>query len=636
MDYLKIVIVGHVDHGKSTFIGRLFNDTGMLPEGKLEQLQNIAESRGVPFEWANLMDGLKAERDQNITIDTAQIWFKTQKRTYVIIDAPGHKEFLKNMVTGAAQADAALLLIDAKERIQEQTKRHAYLLRMLGIRQLVVLVNKMDSVEYSESVFGSIKEEFTKNLASFEVGAPTFIPISARNGDNIAGKSNNMGWWTGASVLQALDAFTMPPSREHLPMRFPVQDVYRFDHRRILVGRVESGTIRVGDKVSFMPSGKESEVKTIERYPLEFIPNEDIPSLLTGASIPRKQSEFAVAGESIGVTLTEQVFVERGHVAYNAGVSGPRATKEFKARIFWMGRPFGVGKKFVMKSVTQEADAYVKSVHSAVDSSSLEPVLPADIVQKNTVSEVTLSTKIPVSLDLAKNIVETGRIVLMDGGIVSGGGLVTSIDDSLAAPSGPKSSNIDLSSSRVTREERAYSVGHKGMVVWLTGLSGSGKSTLARAVERDLFYCYNQQAYVLDGDNFRHGLNSDLGFGRSDRFENIRRIGEVASVMADAGIIVLVSLISPYRSARDAARHCCEKTGIPFIEVWVECPVEVCEKRDPKGLYKKARAGDIKEFTGIDDPYECPRHPNLIVNTAGSTLEECVCNILCLVHEHVY
>ena len=325
-EQLKIVIVGHVDHGKSTLVGRLLHDTGSLPEGKLEQLQQIAERRGVPFEWANLMDALQAERDQNITIDTAQIWFHTPKRHYVIIDAPGHKEFLKNMVTGAAQAEAALLLIDAHEGVQENSRRHGYLLDLLGIRQVAVLVNKMDLVSYSQERFDAIEAEYRAWLKQIGLEPSRFIPISARQGDNIAAPSPNMPWWKGPTVVETLDEFKAARPLGDQPLRFPIQDVYRFDHRRILAGRVESGRIKVGDRLVFAPSNKTSTVKTIERW-----------------NAPAR--DFAEAGESIGITLTDQIFVERGAVAALENAP-PYELTCFKARVFWLGKqPFMPGRQ---------------------------------------------------------------------------------------------------------------------------------------------------------------------------------------------------------------------------------------------------------------------------------------------------
>src|SRR6185436_4721903 len=352
-EQLKIVIVGHVDHGKSTFVGRLFHDTGTLPEGKLEQLQKVAERRGVPFEWANLMDALQSERDQNITIDTAQIWFQTKKRQYVIIDAPGHKEFLKNMVTGAANAEAALLLIDANEGVQEQSRRHGYLLNLLGIRQIAVLVNKMDLQGYSRERFDHIERQYRAFLESIGVEAKLFIPIAAKHGDNIASLSRNMPWWAGPTVLAALDEFKVSELPKHQPLRFPIQDVYRFDERRILAGRVESGSIKVGDRLLFSPSNKVSTVKSIERW--------NAPT-----------TDSASAGESIGITLTEQIFVERGTVAALEAFP-PYELTRFKARLFWLGRnPFRKGKTYKLKLTTQELDCEIDAIEKIIDASTLE------------------------------------------------------------------------------------------------------------------------------------------------------------------------------------------------------------------------------------------------------------------------
>src|SRR5216117_3827646 len=355
VEQLKIVIVGHVDHGKSTFVGRLFHDTGSLPEGKLKQLQRVAERRGLPFEWANLMDALQSERDQNITIDTAQIWFQTQKRQYVIIDAPGHKEFLKNMVTGAANAEAALLLIDAAEGVQEQSRRHGFLLHLLGIRQIAVLVNKMDLQAYSQERFNTIENEFRAFLKTVGLEPKIFIPIAAKHGDNIATVSSNMRWWKGPTVVQTLDDFKISEMPKDQPLRFPIQDVYRFDERRILAGRVESGSIKVGDRLLFSPGNKGSTVKTIERW-----------------NAPSK--EIATAGESIGITLSEQVFVERGAVAA-LDTAPPYELDRFKARLFWLGRaPFAKGKLYKLKLATQEVDCEIDAIDKVIDASTLETV----------------------------------------------------------------------------------------------------------------------------------------------------------------------------------------------------------------------------------------------------------------------
>jgi bifunctional enzyme CysN/CysC len=613
-EQLKIVIVGHVDHGKSTFVGRLFHDTGSLPEGKLEQLQKIAERRGVPFEWANLMDALQSERDQNITIDTAQIWFQTQKRQYVIIDAPGHKEFLKNMVTGAANAEAALLLIDANEGVQEQSRRHGYLLNLLGIRQIAVLVNKMDLQNYSEDRFHQIEREYRAFLKTIGVQPRIFLPIAAKHGDNIATHSANMPWWKGPTVLDTLDEFKIAELPKDQPLRFPIQDVYRFDERRILAGRVEAGSIKVGDRLIFSPTNKTSVVKTIERW---------------NAS----SRDTASAGESIGITLTEQIFVERGSVAA-LETAPPYELNKFKARLFWLGRaPFRKGKLYKLKLATQEVDCEIESIDKVIDASTLETVSRKEkeiFVGRHEVAELTLRMKRPVAFDAHSEIVPTGRFVIVDGFEVSGGGIVAADAYPRRTADGhQRSDNIYWSHGKVTSEQRARRNGHPGCVVWLTGLSGAGKSTIATELERELFNL-GKYAYVLDGDNVRHGLCSDLAFSPHDRKENIRRVGEVAKLFADAGIICITAFISPYQSDRRLVREMLNDGQ--FVEVFVNAPLDVCEQRDPKGLYVKARANEIKEFTGVSAPYEPPHKPEIELRTDQLTVAESVARVIEFLH----
>ncbi|MGD0260767.1 MAG: adenylyl-sulfate kinase [Verrucomicrobiota bacterium] len=609
-EQLKIVILGHVDHGKSTLVGRLFHDTGSLPEGRLEQLQRAAQRRGAPFEWANLMDALQAERDQNISIDTAQIWFQTPKRRYVIIDAPGHEEFIKNMVTGAAQAEAALVVIDAQEGVQENSRRHGYLLELLGIRQVAVLVNKMDLVNYSAERFSAIEADYHAWLRQIGLEPNIFIPIAARQGDNIATPGQNMPWWKGPTVVEVLDGFkaARPPGDQ--PLRFPIQDVYRFDHRRILAGRVESGRIKVGDRLVFSPSNKTSSVKTIERW-----------------NAPARDS--AETGESIGITLTDQVFVERGAVAALENTP-PYALTCFKARVFWLGkRPFMPDRKYRLKLATQEAECQIEKVERVIDAATLQTVpRPGSepFVNRHEVAELTLRTKKPVAFDAISEVAATGRFVIVDGFDLAGGGII--VPDNYprrTADSLHKSHNIYWTSGRVTTGQRALRHGHAGRVVWLTGLSCSGKTTIAAELERELFE-RGKLSYVLDGDNVRHGLCADLAFSPRDRRENIRRIGEVAKLFADAGVICVTAFISPYRADRDAIRH-----SLPpgqFVEVYLNVPLEVCEQRDSKGLYAKARAGEIRDFTGVSAPYEPPVKPEIELPTAQLTVGECVSSIV--------
>ena len=613
-EQLKIVIVGHVDHGKSTFVGRLLHDTGSLPEGKVEQLEAVARRRGVPFEWANLMDALQSERDQNITIDTAQIWFHTPKRQYVIIDAPGHKEFLKNMITGAASAEAALLLIDAREGVKENSRRHGYLLNLLGIRQIAVLVNKMDLENYSQSRFNHIESEYRAWLNSIGVEPITFIPVSAKHGDNLASRSSHTPWWHGPTVLQTLDDFKTAELPKDQPLRFPIQDVYRFDERRILAGRVEAGTLRVGDKLLFSPLNKTSIVKTIERW--------NAPP-----------ADAASAGESIGITLSEQIFVARGAVAVHE-TAPPLELSSFKARLFWLGKePLKKGKTYKLKLATQEVECGIQSIEKVIDAATLETISRNEnelFVDRHEVAELTLHTKGPIAFDIHADIAPMGRFVIVDGLDVSGGGIIAQENYPRRTHDlHNKSDNIYWNRGRVTARQRELRNSHLGCVLWLTGLSSAGKSTIAAELERELFNL-GRQVYVLDGDRMRHGLCSDLAFSPEDRAENIRRVGEVAKLFADAGLICITAFISPYRADRDFVR----KIMAPgkFVEVFVNAPLAVCEQRDPKGLYAKARAQEIHDFTGISAPYESPPNPELELRTDQLTVSESVAKILEFLH----
>jgi bifunctional enzyme CysN/CysC len=606
-EQLRIVIVGHVDHGKSTLVGRLFHDTGSLPEGKFEKIRQACERRGMPFEWAFLMDGLQAERDQNITIETAQIWFGTAKRQYVIIDAPGHKEFLKNMVTGAASAEAALLLIDAHEGIQEQSRRHGYLLHLLGIGQIAVLVNKMDLAGHGEDVFRGIQKQYRQFLGQLGIEPTCFIPISAKNGDNIAIASAEMTWYDGPTVLEALDDFRVTEKDAKLPLRFPVQDVYRFDSRRILAGRVESGTLRVGDKLLFSPRNKVSAVKSIETWPVG------------GRTAAR-------AGESVGITLTEQIYVERGQIASHEA-DAPIESDVFNAKLFWLGRQdLEIGRKVKLKLTTTEIECQIQSIEKIIDASTLTEK-PRDRIARNDVAEVTLRTKSPIAFDNFERIAATGRFVIVEHRQVCGGGVIHKGEypDRRAVLSGIKSQNIFWTPGKVNRAARERRNRHRGAVIWLTGLSGAGKSTIAAELERELF-ALGLHTYVLDGDNVRHGLSANLGFSPEDRQENIRRVGEVAKLFADAGVLIITAFISPYRDDRQMVRAMLKEGE--FVEVFVDAPLEVCEQRDPKGLYKKARAGKIAEFTGVSAPYEAPEEPEVVVHTDRQTVGECVARII--------
>jgi len=604
---LRVVFVGHVDHGKSTLIGRILQDTDSLPEGKIEMVKKTCATEGMEFEYAFLLDALLEEQKQNVTIDTTEIPFRTLRRQYAIIDAPGHKEFLKNMITGASRADAAVLVIAASEGVREQSRRHAYLLSLLGVKQIVVVVNKLDLVEFSEERFEEIDREYRKFLADLGLEARAVIPASAKQGENVARASMKMKWYCGASVLEALELLQPQKPDLDLPLRFCVQDVYRFDGRRIIAGRIETGTLRAGDQLVFSPANKSSVVATIERW--------NAPS-----------NGPAVAGDSIGITLSEQIFVERGYVASHENDT-PIETNRFHADLFWIVRePLQVGRPYDLRLATQEVKCEVVSIEEVMDSSTLETKTDQrEQLERNEVGRLTIQTRGPLVIDNHDRIPNLGRFAIVDDGRICGGGTIFGgvyTDRQVA-----KSKNIFWTEGKITAGHRAIRSGHRGAVVWFTGLSGAGKSTIAQALERELFQ-RAMHTYVLDGDNIRHGLNSNLGFSPEDRVENIRRVSEVAKLMADAGAVVITAFISPYRMDRRRAREIALEGNAEFIEVFVDAPLEVCERRDPKNLYKKARAGEIQEFTGIDAPYEAPEDPEIVVRTDEQTVDESVATIL--------
>lgn len=598
----RIVIVGHVDHGKSTLIGRLLYDTDSLPPGKVEELEQVSAKRGMAIEWSFVLDAFQAERDQAVTIDTTQIWFKTALRDYVIIDAPGHREFLKNMVSGAASADAAIVVVDAAEGVREQSRRHAYLLHLLGIRQVAVVVNKMDLVGFDQARFDEVSREITAYLASIGAKPMVIVPISARDGDNMAKRSWRTPWYDGPTVLSALDGFHGHPGVGAQPLRLPIQDVYKFDARRILAGRIESGSLSVGDTLLFSPSNKTGRVRSIEAWPEE------------------RRPESAGAGESVGITLDEQLFVERGEIASHVE-NPPKLSTVFHARLFWLGhKPLTVGSRYKLKLLTQESDVTVQSIERIVDTQTLEHAA-GDAVERNAVAEVTLRSRRVLGLDDYGDLPKTGRFVLIEDYDTVGGGVISmeGLPDQRQAVE-VKSTNVISVEHRLTADTRAARNGHHGGVLWFTGLSGAGKSTLAMEVEQRLF-AKGYQVYVLDGDNVRRGLNANLGFSPEDRTENIRRVGEAAALFADSGIICITAFISPYRVDRDRARASAPGR---FHEIYIKADVETCEQRDPKGLYKKARAGEIPQFTGVSAPYEAPEAPDLVVDTASESVAESV------------
>ena len=604
---LRIVFTGHVDHGKSTLIGRILHDTDSLPDGKIEMVKKACAAEKMEFEFAFVLDALLEEQKQNITIDTTEIRFKTKRRKYIIIDAPGHKEFLKNMITGASRADAAVLVIAANEGVREQSRRHAYLLSLLGIKQLLVVVNKMDLANFSQKKFADIESEYRNFLKELGLEARVFVATSAKDGENIAKLSTKMEWHNGPTVLEALDLLEPQKKEVDLPLRFCVQDVYRFDDRRIVAGRIETGRLRVGDELVFSPANKTSKVQSIEEW-------------------GGHGSAEAIAGDSIGISLSEQIFVERGYVASHQ-TETPIETNRIHVDLFWIvHEPMRIGHMYDLRLGTQEVKCEMVSIDEVMDSSTLQTTKEKrEQLERNEVGRLKIQTRSPLVVDNHDRIPALGRFVIVDDGRICGGGTIFGgvyTDRTVA-----KSKNIFWVEGKITARDRAARTGHRGAVVWFTGLSGAGKSTIAQALERELF-ARGTHTYVLDGDNIRHGLNSNLGFSPEDRVENIRRVSEVARLMADSGVIAITAFISPYRMDRRRAREIALEGKAEFIEVFVDAPLEVCEGRDPKNLYKRARAGEIRDFTGIDAPYEPPDDPEIVVHTHKQTVNESVATIL--------
>jgi bifunctional enzyme CysN/CysC len=592
---VRIVIVGHVDHGKSTLVGRLLHETGSLPEGKLEMLKAVSARRGMPFEWSFLLDALQTERDQGITIDTTQIRFRTRSRDVVLIDAPGHAEFLRNMITGASQADGAVLIIDALEGVRDQTRRHGYLLHLLGIKQVAIVVNKMDRVDFSAARFKEISDEISAHLTGLGVTPSAVIPISARDGDGVAERTPRIGWYQGPSVVEALDALEPARPPEALALRLPVQAIYKFDDRRIVAGRVESGSLGAGDEIVIMPAGKIAKIKSVESWPV---------TPLNGSH---------GAGRSVGITLDRELFIERGDVIAHAGAT-PRDTRRLRARIFWLhDKPLAKGDQILIRLGTRESRAHVVAIEKAVDPGELSNAETKSIA-RNHVGEIDISLALPVAADPYHDNPRTGRLVIEVNGRIAGGGLVLSVD------AGQRAVPIDIVpvESALRPEERSARYRHNGAVIWLTGLPGSGKSTLARALERRLFG-NGGSPILLDGDTLRAGLNGDLGFSVQDRSENIRRLAEVATHLARNGHIAIVAAVSPSAEDRAAARRIADAA---FREIYVATPAEVCESRDPKGHYAKARAGTLQSFTGIGNDYQPPAQCELRIDTSVRTVAD--------------
>ena len=528
-EHLNIVVVGHVDHGKSTLLGRLYADTGSLLEGKLEKVQAICRQQGKEFEYAFLFDTFLEEQEQGITIDTARTFFTWNTRQYIIIDAPGHKEFLKNMISGAARAEAALLLIDALEGVKEQSKKHGHLLSLLGVKQVVVVVNKMDLVEYRQDSFEGIEKEYREFLAQLKVVPERVVPVSAKHGENLVTRSKRMAWYRGPTVLETLGLFKKEAARAEQPLRLPVQDVYKFDARRIVAGRVTAGGLKVGDRLVFSPSNKTANIKSVEAFNVEPPPT------------------AAQAGHSVGITLDEPIFVERGEIASHQDAV-PLVSTAFRANVFWLGRrPLERSRKYVLRLATRQVDCEVAAIHRIVDAADLDQRQGGNAVGKNEVADLTLRTKFPLAFDLYAEFEATGRFVIVDDYDISGGGIITELvhDEQEFLRDEARRRDFAWVKGEVASEERAQHFGHRAAIVLVTGAAHTGKSFLARKLEA-LLVAEGRHAYLLDSENLRRGLDADLSQSeKADSAEMVRRYGEVARLLIDTGLIV-VSTTNPF------------------------------------------------------------------------------------------
>jgi bifunctional enzyme CysN/CysC len=593
---LRFLTCGSVDDGKSTLIGRLLYDSKMIFEDQLAALEADSKrvgTQGGEIDFALLVDGLAAEREQGITIDVAYRFFSTDKRKFIVADTPGHEQYTRNMVTGASTADAAVILIDARKGVLTQTKRHSYLVSLLGIRHVALAINKMDLVGWDHAVFEKIVADYRAFAAKIGITAFTPIPMSALKGDNITEPSANAPWWSGEPLMRWLEDLPVEDDLREKPFRMPVQWVNRpnLDFRGFS-GQIASGVVRPGDKVKVLPSARESTVERIVTF------NGDL--------------DEAVAGQSVTLTLADEIDVSRGDVLAEAKAPPPVAD-QFEATLVWFDDEHMLpGRPYLMKLGTRTVTAQVTEPKYKVNVNTLEH-LAAKQLELNEIGVVNLSTSAPVAFDPYAENKDLGGFILVDrisNRTVGAGMLHFALR---------RSQNVHWQALDVDKQARSRAMGQAARVVWLTGLSGAGKSTIANLVEKRLM-AEGRHTYLLDGDNVRHGLNKDLGFTEADRVENIRRVAEVSKLMVDAGLIVLVSFISPFRAERRMARELMGEGE--FVEVFIDTPLAEAERRDVKGLYRKARAGELKNFTGVDSPYEPPEHPEIRIDTTAMSPEE--------------
>lgn len=593
---LRFLTCGSVDDGKSTLIGRLLYDTKLLFEDQLKSLERDSRKHGTvgqDIDFALLVDGLEAEREQGITIDVAYRFFATDRRKFIVADTPGHEQYTRNMATGASNSDLAVILVDARHGILTQTRRHSYIVSLLGIRNVVLAVNKIDLVGYDRAVFERIVEEYKVFSAGFGFETLQAIPLSARYGDNVLDRGPNLSWYSGPTLVEHLEAINVEDDTLARPFRMPVQWVNRpnLDFRGF-AGTIVGGRIRPGDPVVVAKSGRTTTVRSIVTYDGD--------------------RDEAVAGEAVTLTLADEVDVSRGDVLASPEAR-PEVSDQFAAHLIWMADDALLpGRPYLFKIGTKTVSGQVTEIKHKVDVNSFNKLAAKSLVL-NEVAAVNVALSEPIAFDPYEANRDTGAFIVIDrlSNLTVGAGMISF--------GLRRASNIHWQALDVTKASRAAAKGQRPAVLWFTGLSGAGKSTIANLVEKKL-HAIGRHTYTLDGDNVRHGLNKDLGFTDADRVENIRRVAETAKLFVDAGLIVLVSFISPFRSERRLARDLVEAGE--FVEIHVSTPLAVAESRDPKGLYRKAREGKIKNFTGIDSPYEPPENPELVLDATSRSAEE--------------
>jgi bifunctional enzyme CysN/CysC len=614
-ELLRLATAGSVDDGKSTLIGRLLYDAKGIFEDQLEAIRRTSEQRGAPeTDLALLTDGLRAEREQGITIDVAYRYFATPKRKFIIADTPGHTEYTRNMVTGASSAHVSLILIDARKGVIEQTRRHAFLSSMLGVPHMVVCVNKMDLIDWDRARYEAIESEFMEFAARLNVHDITFIPISALRGDNVVQRSENMWWYEGSPLLNHLESVYIGSDENFIDPRFPVQYVLRSQTGdgpdfRGYAGTVASGVLRPGDDVLVLPTGTTSRIATIATADGEVA--EAFPPM------------------AVVITLADDIAVSRGDILCRPN-NRPTVTHDLEATVCWMDEraPLEVGQGYLLKHSTRTVRARVESLQYRLDVNGLHRDDGATTLRLNEIGRVSFHTTEPLLVDDYTTNRTTGSFIVIDPATnaTAGAGVIRVISTAHASP------NVVRHGQRLARPDRIAALGTAGATLLFTGLSGAGKSTLAAGVE-EAFVNRGRPAFLLDGDNLRHGLNGDLGFSDRDRTENVRRAGEVACMFAESGTLALIALICPFADDRRLIRGLHEEAGLPFAEIYVSTSLQECERRDPKGLYARARAGQLPGFTGIDSDYEVPSDPNLILGPDAGTVSEQVSRVLELVDD---